>query len=365
MRKLERRLAVPALVLMLPAIAWAVTATAQEGPTAPSLFPQEAPQPPLGLLPVIFWPEDNPYSAPKAELGRLLYFDTRLSSDGSVSCASCHSPEATFTDNLPVSVGISQQKGGRSAPTVINRGFTTLQFWDGRVGSLEDQAKGPLANPLEMTADKEADAAHTSVVGRIRKIPGYASLFDKAFGPGEITIDHVAKAIATFERCVMSGNSPYDRYKAGDETAMNPEQVRGMKLFFGRAACDACHLGFNFSDESFVNIGIGYDPTTRKFADVGRAQISGKEADTGAFKTPTLREIAGTGPYMHDGSLATLDEVVAHYDKGGLPNPYIDQRMKPLKFTEQERRELVSFLQALSGEGWQRYGRPDSSTFPR
>lgn len=335
-------------------------------PAAPEgLFPDEAPTPPLGLLPVIFWPEDNPYSAAKAELGRLLYFDTRLSSDNTVSCASCHAPAGAFTDNLAVSLGIGKQKGGRSAPTVINRGFTTLQFWDGRAGSLEEQAQGPLANPLEMTADAESELAHKAVAQRIDEIPGYKALFQKAFGDDQITIDQVAKAIATFERCVLSGNSPFDRFQAGDESALTDQQKRGKDVFFKTAACDACHLGFNFSDESFTNVGIGYDPATGTFKDEGRAKISGNPADTGAFKTPTLREVEHTAPYMHDGRFQTLEEVVDHYNRGAIPNPYIDQRMKPLGLTDEQKRDLVAFLKALSGEGWQQIKAPAAADFPR
>lgn len=340
----------------------------EPGPAASATdrhFPDEPPVPPLGLLPVIFWPEDNPYSAAKAELGRLLYFDTRLSSDNTVSCASCHAPASAFTDNLAVSLGIGKQKGGRSAPTVINRAFTTLQFWDGRAGSLEEQAQGPLANPLEMTADVEAELAHKSVTRRIRDIPGYEALFAAAFGEGEVTIDHVARAIATFERCILSGNAPYDRFQAGDASALTEEQVRGKALFTGKAACDACHLGFNFSEESFVNIGIGYDAATGTFKDEGRAMITGETSDTGAFKTPTLREVEHTAPYMHDGSLQALEEVVAHYNKGGNPNPHLDQRIKPLNLTEREQRDLVAFLKALSGEGWQQFAPPAAEEFPR
>ena len=331
----------------------------EPGPAWP---PQEEPEVPLGLFPV-FWPENNPYSPEKAELGRYLYFDTRLSSDNSVSCASCHEPGKAFTDSSPVSTGISAQKGGRSAPTVINRAFTTLQFWDGRAASLEEQAKGPLANPLEMTIETEATKAHEAVLGRIREISGYKSHFADAFGAEEITIDHVADAIATFERTVYSGNSPYDRYKTGDESALTEAQQRGMDVFFNKAACDACHLGFNFSDESFVNIGIGYDPETKTFADQGRFDVTKVEEDRGAFKTPTLREVEHSGPYMHDGSLKTLKEVVEHYDKGGIPNPYIDQRMEPLLLTTEEKSDLVAFLKGLSGEGWQHLKAP--AEFPQ
>jgi cytochrome c peroxidase len=316
---------------------------------------EKPPKPPLGLPPVQ-WPEENPYSAAKVELGRFLYFDNRLSSDAMVSCASCHAPEKAFADGNPVSTGIGGQKGGRSAPTVINRAYSTSQFWDGRAPSLEEQAKGPIANPIEMTAEKSADAAHAAVVKRLRGVPGYVKLFDKAFGTKEITIDHVAKAIATFERTVLSGNAPYDRYQAGDKKAMTESQVRGMDVFFNKTACDSCHLGFNFTDGSYVNIGIGMD---KPKPDLGRFVVSKKDEDKGAFKTPTLREVEHHAPYMHDGSIKTLAEVVEHYDKGGIKNPHLDQRLKPLKLSPQEKADIVAFLKALSGEGWQHIKAPE------
>ncbi len=331
----------------------------------PAAEPNSSPKPdapppaPLGLPPVD-WPDDNPYSAEKAELGRLLYFDNRLSSDETVSCASCHAPDKAFTDGSEVSLGIGKQKGGRSAPTVINRAYSTYQFWDGRATSLEDQAKGPIANPLEMTAQKTADAAHEATVKVLRGIPGYVDRFKKAFGTGDITIDHVAKAIATFERTVLSGNAPYDRYQNGDTKAMTPEQVRGMDVFFNKAACDSCHLGFNFTDGSYVNIGIGMD---KPRPDLGRFVVSLRDEDRGAFKTPTLREVEHTSPYMHDGRYRTLEEVVEHYDRGGIPNPQLDRRIKPLHFTPQEKADLVAFLKSLSGEGWQQVKAPED--FPR
>lgn len=331
-------------------------------PTRPASADDDAtPQVPLGLPPV-FWPEDNPYTKAKADLGRLLYFDPRLSSDGTVSCASCHDPDKAFTDGMAVSIGIGKQKGGRSAPTVINRAYSTSQFWDGRAASLEEQAKGPLANPIEMTADKEANAAHEAVVGRIRKIPGYVKLFNETFGPGEFDIDHVARAIATFERTVLSGNAPYDKYKAGDEKAMTPEQVRGLEVFTRKAKCDACHLGFNFTDGSYMNIGIGMD---KPQPDLGRFKVTLREEDRGAFKTPTLREIEHTGPYMHDGSIGTLEEVVEHYDKGGIKNPQLNEQIKPLNLTRQEKADLVAFMKALGGEGWQQVKAPRAEEFPK
>lgn len=325
-------------------------------------FPEKPPKPPLGLPPV-FWPADNPYKKEKAELGRLLYFDTRLSSDNTISCATCHEPSKAFTDWSPVSTGIGKQKGGRSAPTVINRAYSTAQFWDGRARSLEEQAKGPLANPIEMTSIKNANEAHEAVVGRIREIPGYKAKFQAAFGDDTITIDHVAKAIATFERTVLSGNAPYDRYKAGDTSAMTESQVRGWKLFTSdRLKCDSCHLGFNFTDGSYENVGIGMD---KALPDLGRYEITKRDEEKGAFKTPTLREIEHTYPYMHDGSLATLEEVVEHYNKGGIENPWLDERIVPLNLTDQEKADLVAFLKALSGEGWQHITPPTPDEFPK
>jgi cytochrome c peroxidase len=313
------------------------------------------PKPPLGLPPVQ-WPEDDPYSAAKVELGKFLYFDKRLSPDDSVSCASCHAPEKAFTDGAAVSTGIGGQKGGRSAPTVINRAYSTEQFWDGRAASLEEQAKGPIANPIEMTSEKTADAAHAAVVKRLKGVPGYMKMFQKAFDTKEVTIDHVAKAIATFERTIYSGNAPFDRYNAGDKKAMTAAQIRGMDIFFNKTACDSCHLGFNFTDGSYENIGIGMD---KPKPDLGRFVVSGKDDDQGAFKTPTLRDIEHTAPYMHDGSLKTLEAVLEHYDKGGIKNPHLDARIKPLKLSKEDKADLLAFLKALSGEGWQQVKAPD------
>jgi cytochrome c peroxidase len=341
------------LAALVAALLWTLPAGSGESVV------EKPPPPPRGLPPVQ-WPEDNPYSAEKAELGRLLYFDKRVSSDNSVSCASCHAPDKAFTDGQAVSTGIGGQKGGRSAPTVINRAYSTLQFWDGRAHSLEDQAKGPIANPIEMTSDKTADGAHAATVKRLRAIPGYVQRFEKIFGTKEFTIDHVAKAIATFERLVYSGNAPYDRYIAGDKQALSEAQVRGMKLFFNKVACDSCHIGFNFTDGSYENVGIGMD---KPKPDLGRYEITKRDEEKGAFKTPTLREIEHTAPYMHDGSLKTLEAVVAHYNKGGIKNPWLDERIKPLNLSAQDQQDLVAFLKALSGEGWQNVKAP--AEFPK
>jgi cytochrome c peroxidase len=311
------------------------------------------PKVPEGLPPLI-WPSGNPYSAAKAELGRYLYFDRRLSADDTISCASCHDPGHGFTDGAPSSTGIRGQKGQRSAPTILNRAYSLAQFWDGRSATLEDQAKGPLANPIEMGT---TDAA---LVAKLGKIPGYRALFAKAFGGEEITMDRVAMAIACFERTVLSGNAPYDKYKRGMKTALTAPQVRGMSVFFGQAMCDRCHEGANFTLNAYANLGVGTD---KPEPDVGRYAVTHDPRDWGAFKTPTLREIEHTAPYMHDGSLRTLDEVVEFYNKGGIPNKNLDAAIKPLHLTDQQKSDLVAFLKSLSGEGWQSVKAPEK--FPQ
>lgn len=325
------------------------------GALAPAIFliAAGAPKEPLGLQPVV-WPADNPYSAEKAELGRLLYFDARLSADGTVSCATCHSPKFGFTDGAPVSTGIRGQKGGRSAPTVINRAYSLAQFWDGRAPTLEAQAVGPIANPIEM------GNTHAAVIASLRKVNGYRELFAKAFGTQDFTLDHLAKAIATFERTVLSGNSAYDKYKAGNRKALSPSQIRGLKVFVDKAKCDQCHEGINFTSNEYHNLGVGAD---KPDPDVGRFAVTKDPKDWGSFKTPTLRDIDRTGPYMHDGSQKTLEEVVDFYDKGGTPNRNLDEKVKKLNLTEQDKKDLVAFMKALNGDSWQRIAVPEK--FPQ
>ena len=314
---------------------------------SPALFAQMATKPatipvPLGLIPVQF-PKDNPYTPEKAALGKLLYFDPRLSADNTVSCASCHSPAFAFTDGKAVSDGIRAQKGGRSAPTVINRAYSLNQFWDGRAKSLEEQAGGPMQNAIEM------GNTHEGVVKSIQGIAGYAPLFAKAFGSPEIDIDRTTKAIATYERTVLSGNSAYDRYKAGNKRALSAAQQRGMDIYFNKAKCDQCHEGVNFTLNSYNNLGVGSDKPN---PDTGRYAVTKNDAEWGSFKTPTLRDIARTAPYMHDGSLATLEAVVDFYNKGGIKNKNLDEKMKPLDLSKAEQTDLVAFLKSLNGEGW-------------
>ncbi len=300
-------------------------------------------------------PSDNPMTAEKIELGRLLFFDKRLSRNNTVACATCHMPALAFTDGQPVSLGIHRQLGTRSAPASINRAFSRAQFWDGRAATLEDQSIGPFVNPVE-----HGFVDYNEMLAKLNQIEGYKKLFKQVFGT-EITMDGVGKAIASFQRTILSGNSPADRYDlGGEETALSDTAKRGLELFRGKARCTRCHSGFNFTDEKFHNVGIGWD-TDRP--DVGRYAVTKNQEDMGAFKTPTLREISRTAPYMHDGRFGTLEEVVEFYDKAGIKNPFQDNLIIPLELTAQEKKDLVAFLRSLNGEGWQQIAAP--TEFPQ
>lgn len=301
---------------------------------------------PLGLqADAAYVPDDNPLTKEKIELGKLLYFDPRLSKDGNLSCAGCHNPYHGFADPWPASRGVGFKLGGRNSPTVINRLFSSDQFWDGRAKDLEEQAHGPLTNPVEM-----AMASHDDVVGEVKKVDAYKPFFKSAYGSDEVTMKKIADAIASYERTIVSGNSPFDRYQAGDKDALSASQVRGWALFQGKANCQTCHVSFNFTDEGYHNLGVGWDPAKKELKDVGRAKITNNPADTGAFKTPTLRNVVETAPYMHDGSESTLREVIELYDRGGNANPNLSPKMKPLNLTAAEKQDLLAFLFALSGE---------------
>lgn len=303
---------------------------------------------PLGLPPVPF-PKDNPYSKAKAELGKRLYFDTCLSANKEISCATCHAVTHAYADPKQVSEGILGRKGTRHAPTVINAAYNRLQFWDGRAKTLEEQAKGPIANPNEMTLFHDSKISYEECQKRVRENPVYLQMFVDVFGNDECSVDDIVKAIATFERTVLSGNSPYDRYKAGDKTAMSEEQIEGYQVF-KKAGCGNCHFEPLFTDGRFLNIGVGMKAEK---PDLGRYDITKNEKDYGAFKVPTLRETAKSPPYMHDGSHQTLEEVIEYYDVGGNPNKNLHPLMKPLHLSEKEKQALKAFLEALNGEGWQ------------
>lgn len=309
-----------------------------------ALMAEAPPKEPLGLLPVQ-WPADNPYSSAKAELGKLLFFDKRLSSDGGVACASCHQPELAFTDGLAVPKGVGKRDAGiRSAPSLINRAYGRFQFWDGRASTLEDQSGHPFENPAEMGMSKQC------VVDELKRIPGYAAWFTKAFGTPGIDFDRVAKAIATFERTLLSGNSRFDRYMAGDRGQLDARELRGMQLFYGSAQCSQCHSGPNFTSEEFTNLGLGVD---RPPLDKGRSNVTGRQEDWGAFKVPTLRESSRTGPWMHDGRMKQLENLMNFYRQGGVLNAGRDRRIQKLDFTDDDRADLIAFLKTLDGEGWQ------------
>ncbi|HWQ69852.1 MAG TPA: cytochrome c peroxidase [Patescibacteria group bacterium] len=294
---------------------------------------------PLGLQEdAAYIPPDNPLTADKINLGKQLYFDKRLSADGTVSCATCHASDKGFSDGRPTSTGIKGQVGGRNAPVTINRLFSQEQFWDGRSPSLEDQALGPVQNPIEM--------GHTlqGMIATIDKLQGYREQFKKVFGTG-VTKDGVAQAIASFERTLLCGNTAFDKFKAGDQHALTKSAQRGLTLFSGKANCAVCHTGFNFTDEGYHNLGVGMD---KPDPDLGRNKVTKKESDKGAFKTPTLRNIAASAPYLHDGSAKTLEDVIALYDKGGVKNPNLANEIRPLKLTAQEKGDLAEFMKSLS-----------------
>lgn len=305
--------------------------------------------------PNTFVPADNPLTAKKVELGRLLFFDKRLSKNDTIACATCHLPNNGFTDGKAVSTGINGLKGGRSAPSSFNRVFSKAQFWDGRAETLEEQSIGPFVSSVE-----HGFTDHDEMVAKMKTIPGYRKLFQEVFGR-EIVIEDVGKAIASFQRTKLSGNSAVDKYDVGgDEKALSESAKRGLELFRGKARCTRCHSGFNFTDEKFHNLGIGWDTNT---VDLGRYMVTKNPEDIGAFKTPTLREIARTAPYMHNGRFKTLEEVITFYNQGGIKNPHQDNTIIPLELTEQEQQDVVALLKSLNGEGWQQVTAP--KTFPK
>jgi cytochrome c peroxidase len=280
----------------------------------------EMPPIPTGLDAYLPVPAANPLTRVKVELGRKLFSDKRLSADGTVACVSCHDPQLAFGDTHPRADGIGGKTGTRRAPRLVNRGYGTSFFWDGRAQALEQQVLQPISNPLEMNSSPREAAVRAGV------------------GEGELR-----DALASYVRTILSGNSAFDRYMAGDSAAMNATEQLGLRLFTGKAGCSTCHVGPNFSDERFHNTGAGNG------SDAGRASVTGRAEDLGAFKTPSLRECARTRPYMHDGSLATLEDVIEFYDKGGRANAQLDPEVRPLHLTAEEKLALASFLRVLNG----------------
>lgn len=341
-------------------------------------------EPPLGLPPVPV-PEDNPITPAKVALGEKLFNDTRLSVTNTISCATCHDANKAFTDGpLSVSKGINDLEGTRNAPTVVNAAYMELQFWDGREPDLERQAHGPFINPVEMGM-----ADHSAVVEGVRSAASeYAPMFQEAFGVpiGEVTIDHIGKAIATFERTQIAANSPFDKWRyGGEESAISESAKRGFEVFRNEGRCVSCHTVSQtyalFTDSRFHNLNVSFDKIsdsvdrlTTSFNDaqydaqeldavlladvelseLGRFAITGELTDIGAFKTPTLRNVAMTAPYMHDGSIATLEEVVTFYNLGGrleeeAPiNDFQSGGIKPLELTDQQQADLLAFLESLT-----------------
>jgi cytochrome c peroxidase len=282
-------------------------------------------------------PANNQGTPARVDLGRMLFFDPRLSGSGWISCASCHNPGLGWSDGLPTGIGNGMGVLKRSTPTLLNSVLNKLQMWDGRYASLEEQALGPMQAPREMNGNIE------QILTKLKSFPGYCQAFEKAY-PGEgITNDTLAKALATFERTIVSKNSPFDEWVHGNRRAIGPAAKRGFDLFVGKARCVLCHSGPNFTDDGFHNIGLNNDDDEGRYATVP-IKIS-----KGAFKTPTLRDIARTAPYMHNGAYRTLEEVVEHYDRGGDNKENLDPNITPLRLTSSEKRDLVQFLTTLTG----------------
>ncbi len=361
------------LAIILPVFVKAVEATSSQFD-----FPL-----PLGISFEVwsyYVPKDNALTSAKVELGRQLFFDKRLSADGSVSCASCHDPERAFTDGKRVAEGIGGRLSSRNSPTLLNAMFNSGQFWDGRVETLEAQAKLPLISPDEM-----GDQTFEQIVAKLKAMPEYTKQFQEAFN-GPVTIDAVARSIASYERTLVSGNSPLDRYQAGDFKALNDAARNGMILFRGKARCTVCHT-FNQSfpfltDGNYRNTGVSanfseFDNLARRALqlprdgsrvaldnltkqtgsfELGRFLVTTNLLDIGAYRTPSLRNVELTAPYFHDGSAATLYDVVRFYTNGGKANSFRDWQLESVNLSQEEQRDLVEFLKALTSDDARQMG---------
>ena len=334
------------VLAVLAGMAWAACARTPDWETANPVVP--LPAAPLGSeIDLAALPD--PPTPERVRLGRWLFYDTRLSADDTVACATCHRPEHAFSEPTAVSTGIAGQTGTRKAPSLVNQAQTLFPhfFWDGRAASLTEQAFGPIANPVEMGHEPAV------LVAKLSRIEGYAPYFEDAFGSPGVTGERIAQALVSYEQTRMSGNSPWDRWRyERDESAVSSDVKRGHELFFGKAGCRPCHAGNSFADSRFHNLGVGWDEEDGAFADEGRAAVTGDPADRGRFKTPSLREVTKHPPYMHDGSLATLRDVVGFYNRGGNANPNLDVRIEPLGLSDADLAALVAFLGSLEGEGY-------------
>ena len=318
-------------------------------------------------------------SAEKVALGRALFFDKRLSRDGSVSCAVCHDPARAFTDANVIAEGVGAKKGTRNSPTILNSAFSELLFWDGRAQSLEDQVNHPLVSSFEMGMETEQD-----LVERVSAIASYRRQFRQVFKSEGLTMSTIAKAIAAYERTLLSGNSPFDRFITGKSGALTATQLRGWELFKGKAKCIECHTYSGnspfFTDFKFHNTGVAAADSLFEtfinnltassrplsasshpgeplllahsdgFSELGRYTVTRERTDIGAFKTPTLRDVELTSPYMHNGSLKTLIDVVRFYNRGDNANSHLDSRMQPLQLSDTEINDLVEFMRALTSD---------------
>ncbi|MDF2788507.1 MAG: Cytochrome-c peroxidase [Neobacillus sp.] len=292
---------------------------------------------PIGDVPI---PADNPMKPEVLELGRMLFFDLRLSGNNEVSCQTCHDPDMGYGDNQPTFDKFTGGNGARNSPTVINSGYYTSNFWDGRAASLEEQALGPIQNPDEMNQPLD------ELIKELSAIKGYQERFQAAF-PDGINEQNIAKALAAFQRQIVVKDTPYDKFLEGDTEALTNQEVNGLRLFTGKAFCVTCHNGPNLSDNNFYNIGLNTE-------DKGRQAVTGQEGDLGRIRTPGLYGITHTAPYMRDGSLSTLEDVIDYYDRGGDNHPnksfFIQKFMSPIGLTDEEKADLLAFLKTLGGE---------------
>jgi cytochrome c peroxidase len=340
----------------IPILITCILCACSDQPESPSVLKLSPSGNPLLGLPPLAIPENNPQTPEKSALGKQLFQDKRFSADDSVNCARCHVPANAFIDSLPVAAGIKDQFGTRNSPSVINAAFYTHQFWDGRRGSLEEQAKDPFVNVIE-----HGLSDHRKIVDIVRTDPDYIKQFRLVFGlePAQISIDQVVMAIAGFERTLIAGDSPFDQYRfGGDSHALSDGAIRGLAVFQDKGRCVSCHTiaetSALFTDNQFHNLGAGFGKiagklpglikatrqaegkidaavlTNAELSELGRYAVTGNKADLGRFKTPTLRNIVLTAPYMHDGSLANLAEVIEFHNQGGFANPFLDSEMRPL-----------------------------------